>query len=112
MSATGAQPVSGPDPATFLPVAPHWYLTNLGGLLLNGAIAGITKKRFYRSLFLGGVALHVVEAAYAYRAAQRAGFTESASRWGLQTLAVGFPSLLALRDATRIQHDTDDRPPR
>ena len=110
MSETRTRPATGPDPATFLPVAPHWYLTNLGGLLLNGAIAGITKKKLYRSLFWGGVALHVAEAAYAYRTAQREGFTESASRWGLQTLAVGFPSLLALRDASRMQHAADGYP--
>jgi hypothetical protein len=88
-----------PDPATFVGVKAHWYVTNTGGVALNGVLAAITKRRSFQLLFWGAVAVHVAEAGYAYRAAQRAGFTESAPRWALQTLAVGFPSLLALRKA-------------
>lgn len=88
-----------PDPDTFVPVAPFWYATNLGGLLVNGLVARRTRARVLRFVFWTAVALHVGEAIYAYGAAQRAGFTGSARRWALQTLAVGFPSLLALRDA-------------
>ena len=47
------------------------------------------------------VALHVGEAAYAYRPRAGPGLTGSAPRWGLQTLAVGFPSLGALRAVIR-----------
>ena len=89
------------DPATFHAVAPFWYLTNTGGVVMNGVVAAVTKRRTAQLIFWGAVALHVGEAVYAYRAANRAGFTESAPRWALQTLAVGFPSLLALRAATR-----------
>jgi hypothetical protein len=95
-----AAPIREPvDPATFVAVQPHWYLTNTGGVVMNGILAATTKKRVYRWLFWGAVALHVGEAVYSYRAARAAGFTESAPRWALQTLAVGFPSLLALREA-------------
>ena len=87
------------DPATFVPVRAYWYLTNTGGVALNGVLAATTKKRSFALLFWGAVAVHGVEAVFAYRAARRAGFTQSAPRWALQTLAVGFPSLLALREA-------------
>jgi hypothetical protein len=88
------------DPATFVAVAPHWYLTNTGGIVMNGVVAAVSKRRTAKLVFWGAVALHVGEAVYAYRAAQRAGFSESAPKWALQTLAVGFPSLLALHKAT------------
>jgi hypothetical protein len=87
------------DPATFVAVEPWWYVTNTGGVVLTGLLAATTKRRAFRALFWGAVAVHAAEAAYAYRAARRAGFTQSAPRWALQTLAVGFPSLLELRDA-------------
>jgi hypothetical protein len=87
------------DPDTFEPVAPFWYATNLGGLVVNGVVAAVTKKRLPRISFWGGVALHVGEAAYAYAEAKRAGFTRAAPKWALQTLAVGFPSLRALHAA-------------
>jgi hypothetical protein len=88
-----------PDPATFVGVNAHWYVTNTGGVVLNGVLAATTKRRSFQLLFWGAIAVHVAEAAYAYRVARRAGFTESAPRWALQTLAVGLPSLLALRKA-------------
>jgi hypothetical protein len=84
---------------TFVAVDPRWYATNLGGVVLTGVLAALTRRRFLRWLFWGAVALHVSEAAYSYKAAQDAGFTESAPKWSLQTLAVGFPSLIALRTA-------------
>lgn len=89
------------DAATFVAVKPYWYLTNTGGIIMNGILAATTKKRLYTWLFWGAVGVHVAEAAYTYRAARAAGFIESAPRWTLQTLAVGFPSLLALAKATR-----------
>jgi hypothetical protein len=88
------------DPDTFVLVAPRWFLMNTGGVVMNGVLAMATKRRSYQLLFWGAVVVHAAEAAYSYRAAQRAGFTRSAPRWALQTLAVGFPSLLALRKAT------------
>jgi Transmembrane protein 254 len=99
MSALGTADIDAADPATFIGVAPHWYLTNTGGVLVNGVLALTSKKRSYQILFWGAVAVHVAEAVYTYRAARNAGFTQSAPRWAVQTLAVGFPSLLALRKA-------------
>jgi transmembrane protein TMEM254 len=87
------------DPDTFVLVAPRWFLMNTGGVVMNGVLAMTTKRRSYQLLFWGAVVVHAAEAVYSYRAAQRAGFTRSAPRWALQTLAVGFPSLLALRKA-------------
>jgi len=87
---------------TFVAVAPHWYVTNTGGVVLNGVLAAATKRRTFTVAFWGAVAIHVAEAAYAYRAAQRKGFTASAPKWALQTLAVGFPSLIALHRATAV----------
>ena len=100
MTTSTAADGAASDAATFVPVARHWYVTNTGGVLMNGVLAMTTRKRSYQLLFWGAVAVHAVEAAYAYRAAQRAGFSESAPRWALQTLAVGFPSLMALRKVT------------
>ena len=84
---------------TFVPVAPGWYVSNTGGILLTGLLAALTGRRSLWFVFAGGSALHVAEAAVAYRKALAAGFTESAPRWALQTFAVGFPSLLALNAA-------------
>lgn len=84
---------------TFVAVDPRWYASNLGGVILTGVLAALTRRRFPRWLFWGAVAVHLTEAAYTYKAARDAGFTESAPKWTLQTLAVGFPSLLALRQA-------------
>jgi hypothetical protein len=84
---------------TFVAVAPGWYASNLGGVIATGLLARRTGNRLVRWTFWGATALHVGEAAYANYAARKAGFSNSAWKWGLQTLAVGFPSLLALRDA-------------
>jgi hypothetical protein len=81
----------------FLPVAPFWWITNFGGVVLTGVLAAWTDWLPLWVIFAGAVALHVGEAVYAFRAAHRAGFTRSAPRWALQTLGVGFPSLQALR---------------
>ena len=81
---------------TFVPVAPGWYVSNTGGIALTGLLAALTGRRALWFVFWAGSAAHVAEAAVAYRKAQAAGFTESAPRWALQTLAVGFPSLLVL----------------
>ena len=85
---------------TFVAVAPRWWVTNAGGVALTGVLAART-GRGLRWLFWGSVAIHIVEALYTYRSAQRAGFTATARRWALQTLGVGFPSLQVLGAAKR-----------
>jgi Domain of unknown function (DUF4499) len=83
----------------FVPVAPQWWAGNFGGMVVFGVVAARSRSKLLRTGFALAVTTHVIEAAYAYGAARRAGFVGSANRWALQTLAVGFPSLLALRDA-------------
>jgi hypothetical protein len=83
----------------FVPVAPYWWATNFGGVVLTGIVAARTRKPAMRALFAAAVALHVGEAIYAYRAAKASGFNTTAPRWALQTLGVGFPSLIALKRA-------------
>jgi hypothetical protein len=81
----------------FTPVAAWWWVSNAGGVALTGVLAARTGSRGLRWLFWGAVGTHVVEATYAYRAARHAGLERHAVAWALQTLAVGFPSLAALR---------------
>lgn len=97
MSAMDLPPFAEPD--TFVPVAPKWWLSNFGGMVIFGMVTTRSRSRLMRLGFAAAVALHVGEAVYAYDKARRVGFSDSASRWALQTLGVGFPSLLALRDA-------------
>jgi hypothetical protein len=87
------------EPTTFTPVEAKWWLSNFGGMLAFGLVASGSRSRLLRAGFGLAVATHVIEAAYSYDKARRAGFHTSASRWGLQTLAVGFPSLWALQEA-------------
>lgn len=87
------------EPNTFIRVAPRWWMSNFGGMAVFGLVAVGSRSRVLRLGFGLAVATHVIEAAYSYDKARRAGFHTSASRWGLQTLAVGFPSLWALQDA-------------
>ena len=84
---------------TFVAVDRRWWLTNTGGIVVTGVLAAVTGRTALRRLFRTAVAIHVGEALYSYGSARRAGFTTSAPRWALQTLGVGFPSLMALRDA-------------
>ena len=86
---------------TFVAVAPRWWVTNAGGVALTGVLAARTGRRGLRWLFWGGVGIHVAEAVYTYQAAREAGFTRTASRWALQTLGVGFPSLQVLAATKR-----------
>jgi hypothetical protein len=90
---------------TFVAVDRRWWLTNTGGVVVTGVLAATTGRPALRRLFGAAVAIHVGEALYSYGAARRAGFTTSAPRWALQTLGVGFPSLIALRAATRAASD-------
>jgi hypothetical protein len=86
-------------PDTFVAVDRRWWLSNTGGIVVTGVLAAVTGRPALQRLFHTAVAIHVGEALYTYGAARRAGFTTSAPRWALQTLGVGFPSLMALRDA-------------
>ncbi len=88
-----------PDPDTFVLAAPKWWVGNLGGIVVTGIVARRSGRPGLRLLFRLAVALHAGEAAYTYVAARRAGFTRSAPKWALQTLALGFPSIQALRAA-------------
>lgn len=89
------------DDPTFVAVDPRWYLTNTGGIGLTGVVAARSRRPALRWLFQAAVAIHVGEAVYSYRAARRAGLHASAPRWAVQTLAVGFPSLVALHATIR-----------
>lgn len=90
---------------TFVPVAPVWWVSNFGGLVTNGIVAVRKKSRLTRLVFGAAVVTHVVEAGFAYRTAQREGLGDAAWKWGLQTLAVGFPSLLALHELLAERED-------
>jgi hypothetical protein len=85
----------------FIPVAKPWWFTNVGVLVGQGILAARLPRRNVRILFAVSAAFHVGEAAYTYRAARAAGFNGSVTKWTLQTLAVGFPSLFALHRAKR-----------
>jgi hypothetical protein len=89
------------DPDAFVPCPPGWWVSNLGGMMVTGIVAKRSGRPSLRLLFAAAAGLHVGEAAYAYMTARRAGLTGSAPKWGLQTLALGFPSLGALRAVIR-----------
>ena len=88
----------------FVLVSPRWWVSNLGGMVVTGIVAKRSGRPSLRLLFAVAAGLHVGEAVYAYTAARRAGLSRSAPKWALQTLALGFPSLGALRAVIR---DTD-----
>ncbi|MEM1416698.1 MAG: NAD-dependent epimerase/dehydratase family protein [Myxococcota bacterium] len=54
-------------------------------------------RRVLKGIAAGAAALHIGEGIYAYRLAKRSGLEEVALDWGLQTLALGWPSLRLLR---------------
>ena len=87
--------------ATFQPVAPYLWFTNLGGILVNGIVAARSKRRIAKVTFALGAGYHVIAAGYAYYAAREAGLDDDAWKWGLQTLAVGTPSVRALNRVVR-----------
>ena len=89
------------DPDAFVLAAPRWWVGNLGGMIVTGVVAKRSGRPSLRLLFAVAAGLHVGEAVYAYATARRAGLTRSAPKWGLQTLALGFPSLGALRAVIR-----------
>jgi Domain of unknown function (DUF4499) len=65
-----------------------------------GTLAPFPSRKILRGILAGTVVIHVVEGVAAARVARRHGLP--ARGWGLQTLAVGFPSLFALRRATTV----------
>ena len=86
---------------TFRPVAPYWWITNFGGIVANGIVAARSKKRIAKITFVLGAGYHVVAAGYAFYTARAAGLDDDAWKWGLQTLAVGTPSVRALNSVVR-----------
>ena len=46
---------------TFVPVAPAWYASNTGGLVLTGLLAARTRRRLLWFVLAAGTATHVVE---------------------------------------------------
>lgn len=78
-------------------VGPGWWLANLGGMVVYGVVAARSRSRALRLGYAVAVGLHVGEAVYAYVTVRRRASRPAAARWGLQTLAVGFPSLRELR---------------
>jgi hypothetical protein len=87
--------------STFEPVAPHWWIANFGGIVANGIVAARSKKRLVKVAFALGAGYHVIAAGYAYYTAREAGLDDAAWKWGLQTLAVGTPSVRALNRVLR-----------
>lgn len=99
-----------------------WFALLDGGIvalvvlsIVEGAYDAVTaripapfpSRRTLRAILGGTVVIHVAEAAAAGRHARRRGLP--ARGWALQTLAVGFPSLFALRRAPTPQ--APDAPP-
>jgi len=91
------------------PAAP-WFVVLDGGIVVLSVLA--TSETAYRAarerlplpsrgalqgLVAATAVIHLVEAAAAHRMARRRRLP-SADRWARQTLVVGFPSLLKLRD--------------
>jgi hypothetical protein len=109
--------VSRPDGAVFVRPAPGWFCALDGGIVVLAVLAadgpgvrsvrhGLGRARIplpprtaLRTLLAATAVIHLAEAAVAMRVARRHGWP--AGRWAAQTLAVGFPSLLALRRAGR-----------
>jgi len=92
---------------------PHvgWWVAVLGGMGMLAVLAfhagayaiwceGVTpvfSQRFLRGIFVAALLTHLVEAVHAFRLARRAGMSENAAGWFLQTFTLGYPSLRLLR---------------
>jgi hypothetical protein len=93
-------------------VRPHpgWFALLDGGLVALGALAAseqahrtmnkvapapLPSRKVLQGILAGALAIHVGEALAAARLARRKG--QPVLGWALQTLVVGFPSLLALK---------------
>lgn len=82
----------------FKPVSKGWYVTNVGGIAITGVLALTTGLIWIVALFVLAIALHLGEATYAALVTRN---SKSTMKWLGQTLAVGFPSLIALRAARK-----------
>ncbi|MEZ5507847.1 MAG: DUF4499 domain-containing protein [Gammaproteobacteria bacterium] len=92
---------------------PGWWIAIIGGMSLTGWIAfsatgyqlwseGLTAhlpQGIFQWIFWLASAVHLLEAMYAYRLAQRSSIGH-AGAWALQTLVLGYASLHLLRRAT------------
>ena len=91
-----------------------WFLLLDGGLIALAKLAvsksaydkvgdmtgdALPPRETLQAMLVGAAAIHLAEAVAAGRMAKRRGI--SPRGWRLQTLVVGFPSLLALRRSTR-----------
>jgi hypothetical protein len=99
-----------PESPGFVRPSWAWFALLDGGIValvllstVDGAYAAVAEhspapfppRPAVRAILAGTAVIHVVEGVVAGRRARRHGLP--ARSWGLQTLAVGFPSLLALR---------------
>lgn len=99
-------------PDTFSRPAAGWFVALDGGIVALCALSAsaatydrvaaavaLPPRRALQALLAATAVIHLAEAAHARSVARRHGLP--ARRWALQTLAVGFPSLLALRRTRR-----------
>lgn len=100
-----------------------WYLLLDGGMVMlitfvasrrayerTKEVVPLPSRRTVGMILAAATAIHVGEGTYAYKAAKRRGFGESAMCWALQTFVVGFPSLLKMAELANERsngHPTD-----
>jgi Transmembrane protein 254 len=92
-----------------------WFVLLDGGMVLLATLAfnrrayergqeasgdALPPREVLQTMFVTASMVHLVESGVAGRLARRRGL-QRPGRWRLQTLVVGFPSLLALRRASR-----------
>lgn len=80
----------------FTKVATGWYVSNVGGIAATGILAFTTSITWILILFIAAVALHIGEAVFTAIITRD---SKTSRAWTGQTLAVGFPSLIALHRA-------------
>ena len=96
----------------------YWFLLLDGGIVVLAKLAlsraayrkadeisrgALPPREVLQSMLIGTAVIHAGEAVVAGRLARRRGL--AARGWRLQTLIVGFPSLLALRRSGRSRSD-------
>lgn len=102
------------EPPVFASPGLGWFLFLDGGIAMLKLLAlsrpayekaretvPLPEQSELRKLLAVTAALHVGEAAFAYRRAKRLGLGDAAGQWAVQTFVVGFPSLLAMRRVAR-----------
>jgi hypothetical protein len=93
-------PDSGP-PVAFGRVLVPFYVAHVGGIALTGLLS---RRRgappMFKKIFIAAIAVHVAEAVAVNRWGKRRALPRRGA-WTMQTLAVGYPSLLKLRAARR-----------